>query len=107
LTVVLNEPGSADLRLVHGWYTLPIGLGEKTIPGAVDGHAWVLLPDNRVYDVIADKYFSQYEYAVRYRAIVGRVYTGTEAARLASLHKHCGPWWSEEEEQLHLKYLLP
>jgi hypothetical protein len=57
--------------------------------------------------VITDKYFSRYEYAVRYRPIVGRVYTGTEAARLASLHKHCDPWWSEEEEQLHLKYLLP
>jgi hypothetical protein len=107
LTVVLNEPAGADLRLAHDWYTMPIGLGDRTIPGAVDGHAWILLLDDRVYDVIADKYFPQYEHAVRYRPIVGRVYTREEAARLASLHKHCGPWWSEEEDQLHLKYLLP
>jgi hypothetical protein len=100
---VREEPAAARLRLVHGW------CGGSTSPYTYDhyGHAWVLLPGGRVYDVIADKYFSPYEYAVLYHAIVGRVYTRKQAAKAVLRHGHCGPWWTDDEMRLHMDAGLP
>jgi hypothetical protein len=98
LRAVLREPASARLRLVHGWYDDHQDVG-------LCNHAWVLLPNSRVYDALADEYFSAFEYAVRYRAIVGRIYTRAQAERLSLRHKSPGPWWSDEEAELALEYV--
>jgi hypothetical protein len=86
---VLDEP---RLRLVHGWLLSSIGQSYY-------GHAWVLLPGDRVYDAVKDKYFSAHDYAVQHHAIVGRVFTRKQAAKAALKHKHYGPWWTDDEIQ--------
>jgi len=83
--------------LVHGWYTPQIEQRDRP-PNIFMGHAWLLLPGGKIYDVVADEYFSRFEYAVRCWPIIGRIYTRRQAARLFLWYDHdCGPWWSKEE----------
>ena len=73
----------------------------------VYNHAWILLPDGSVYDVVKDEYFSAHDYAVQYRAIVGRVFTRKQAAKAWLRHKHLGPWFTDDEMRLHVVAGLP
>jgi len=104
---VLEEPASARLRLVHGWCTAPLPGRKHYQPAMIYGHAWVLLPNGTVYDVVKNVYFSAHDYAVKYRAIVGRVYTRKQAAKACLRHKHLGPWFTDDERLLHIVAGLP
>jgi hypothetical protein len=96
---VIEEPAGARLRLVHGWCWNGVFYYD---------HAWVLLPSGRVYDAVEDKYFSTHDYAVQYRAIVGRVYSRKQAAKAFIIqHKHSGPWWTDDEMRMHVPAGLP
>jgi hypothetical protein len=104
--VMLDEPAGARLRLVHGWCAVPTD-DKYFEPAIVYGHAWILLPSGRVYDVIKDEYFSAHDYAVKHHAIIGRVYTRKQTARLGSRHRHSGPWFTDKEMCLHIVAGLP
>jgi hypothetical protein len=85
LKAMMDEPAEADLRLVHG--TVRMVTGERMT------HAWLLLPDGRIYDVVLDRYFESERAFVDFgEAIVDRIYTVLEAAKAVIDSGHSGPW---------------
>lgn len=56
------------------------------------GHAWLILPDGRVYDPVLNRCFSGREYVGRFEAIPECTYTLEQAAQAALHHRHLGPW---------------
>jgi len=82
--------------------TLPLRLLIGYRPDTWVEHAWVLLADGRVYDPVLDKQFDGNDYAVQYKAVVGRIYTSKQAAKAAAAGRGLwggphGPWWTDDE----------
>src|SRR5262245_15770440 len=74
-------------RLVHGFAFV-----GGNVPGK---HAWLLLPDGRVWDPTENAYATAEEYKAARRSTPVREYTRLQAARLAAKHGHYGPWYDE------------
>jgi hypothetical protein len=55
-------------------------------------HAWIELPDGRVYDAVLDEYFTRAAYCGKFAAVAVRVYTPQQAMKAMLAAKHCGPW---------------
>jgi hypothetical protein len=81
-------------RLVHG-FALVGGMARDglAIPGE---HAWLQLPDGRVWDPTENALATAEEYAAACHAMPVREYTKLQAARLASRHGHYGPWYDDK-----------
>ena len=75
-------------RLVHGF---------AFVGGWVPGeHAWLRLPDGRVWDPTENALVTAEKYEAICHATPVREYTRLQAARLASRHRHSGPWYDEK-----------
>jgi hypothetical protein len=72
----VEEPGSEQFTLVHG----------RT---AFGGHAWVWLPDGRIYDPTLDCHLTKDEYV---GAIAEATYTREQALKALIITGHYGPW---------------
>jgi hypothetical protein len=83
--VMIDEPGSDQFQLVHGWLTLP------QFP-QLYGHAWIVLPGDRIYDPVMNRYFTHEEYAAKFNAAVERSYSRQEAFEALRHYHHFGPW---------------
>jgi hypothetical protein len=79
------EPGGEHFRLVHG------KVYNATLDVRMD-HAWVVLPDGRVYDPVFNKYFPWRLYAKWYAAVAEVTYTRREAMAAIVATRHYGPW---------------
>jgi hypothetical protein len=89
--VMINEPDAKRFKLVHGRITPP----TPSIHG-FEGrifHAWIELPDGRVYDTTYDQYYDQADYRRRFKAVPIAVYRGARrVAQMLIRHNHYGPW---------------
>lgn len=85
---LLNRKNAEGWHLVHGFAFV-----GGMIPGA---HAWLRLPDGRVWDPTENGYGSEQEYAANWHATPFREYTQQEAAQLMAEHGHYGPWYDEQ-----------
>jgi len=82
---IMLEPGADQFTLVHG-----IVRGPRDT--RID-HAWVMLPDGRLYDPVENAYFSTAgEYAERYKAVIVRMFTRLDACEAMLVANHHGPW---------------
>jgi hypothetical protein len=87
---MLIEEGSEAFTLVHGILDLSfLGLSSAY------AHAWIELPDGRVYDPNMHSYMPKAEYYSRYKPRRCQRYTRLEMAKLAVRH-HWGPWTESE-----------
>jgi hypothetical protein len=90
--VMINEPDAKRYMLVHGRITPPspsiLGFEGRMF------HAWIELPDGRVYDAVYDQYYSKDDYRNQFQAVPIAVYRGARrAARMMVRHNHYGPWY--------------
>jgi hypothetical protein len=84
---MLYERGSEEFVLAHGKVNFADG------PDGRMAHAWIILPDGRVYDPVLNKYYaSQDEYRLRHGAVVEVSYTHKEFCAAMVKAKHSGPW---------------
>jgi hypothetical protein len=79
--VMAYEAGAKDFRLVHG---------KIVVHGVPIDHAWIALPDGRIYDPVFDEYSAPQDYAKRYTAEV--TYTQKETMHNVATHRHYGRW---------------
>jgi hypothetical protein len=77
---MMEEPGAEKFTLVHG-----------IIHGWI-AHAWITLPDGRVYDPCAHAYFSASDYAEKYEAVPEVTYTQKEMFEAMSHARYWGAW---------------
>ena len=85
---LFNLDSARGWRLVHGF---------AFVGGAVPGeHAWLRLPDGRVWDPTENAYATAEEYKAACRATPVREYTRLQAARLVSKRRHSGPWYDRK-----------
>ena len=83
-TYVLSHP-TVGARLVHGAVRLPQS-------GEVVGHAWVLLPGNKVFDPVEQMFLDKSDYYQKTAAVEARLYSYDEAKSNFVRYGHPGPW---------------
>lgn len=85
---LLRQKDARGWRLVHGF---------AVVSGIAPGkHAWLRLPDGRVWDPTENVYWPELEYTTNRRATPLRKYSQLQAARLMIKHDHYGPWYDEK-----------
>ena len=77
--------------LVHGRLTNPFGAGHKELD-----HAWVILPNEEVFDPVMDKIWPKGVYEGLFKTKVHKKYTHDEVIRITSHTGHWGPWEDSE-----------
>jgi hypothetical protein len=71
--------------------------GFADVGGLVSGeHAWLRLPDGRVWDPTENVYATTQEFEAACHPLPVRDYTRLQAARLSLWHQHCGPWYNDK-----------
>ena len=85
---LLKQENPRGWRLVHGYAFV-----SKRTPGQ---HAWLRLPDGRVWDPTDNAYVTAAEYETAYHATPIREYTKRQAVQLGLKHRHYGPWYNEK-----------
>jgi hypothetical protein len=88
LNRLFKQEDARGWRLVHGFAFV-----GGMVPGA---HAWLRLPDGRVWDPTDNAYMAAQSYKAARRGAPVREYTRRQAARLALKHGHVGPWYDEK-----------
>jgi hypothetical protein len=89
LRVMLN-PEAETWTLVHGSV---VSLSYD--PPSRIGHAWIELPDGRIYDPASDRYEAAEKWQAH--AIIDQRYSRVEACRIFTVTGcHCGPWTDAE-----------
>jgi hypothetical protein len=86
--VMLHEEGSETFTLVHG--IVALGFEGRRIE-----HAWIELPDGRVYEPVLDEYVEATAFDSRAAPSECQRYTRMQAARLIAKHTW-GPWTESE-----------
>ena len=95
---MLEEEGSEAFVLVHGTLAASLlGLWDAY------GHAWIELPDGRVYDPTLNEYAPKAEYYDWYKPSDCQRYSRTQAMELAAHVGHYGPWTEEEMAEIAAK----
>jgi hypothetical protein len=89
-TAMLDEPEADHWKLVHGavWAHILVQYMD---------HAWIALPDGRVYDPVFHEYFEAQRYAERYHAIPAHKYSREGMVAHMNRTGHYGSWHDVSE----------
>jgi hypothetical protein len=95
VTVMLGEAEADQWVMVHGRLKLAKAFGRPGLEGWYD-HAWIVLDDGRIYDVVHDHYSSSEQYRARWGAVADHHYSQSDTSRLIDVSRNYGPWTDAE-----------
>ena len=81
-----------DAILVHGTWQHVVFSDKRR------GHAWLVLPDDRVWEPIQGKIWNKREWELIVQPVEEVRYTKDEARNVIMFHRHWGRWHDSEYE---------
>ena len=87
--VMLNEDGSETFTLVHG--VVSSGFAWRRV-----GHAWIELPDGKVYEPVLNEYMTKAGFDSRAKPSECQRYAYMQAMKLLGHTGTFGPWTDSE-----------